>query len=511
MAWIELHKDYITLNGYKIFVDEELRKPLLTSNNGTILSSSAGETCINISDDRLNEYPSLKQFCALQNMSGLVGAIGLPDIHEGYAFPIGSVAAVDLSRSDASISPEGVGFDINCGVRCLISNLRKEDIAGIIDELADELFAAVPGGTGVGQTEAPLSMAELNAILDRGLNGAAGKLFQITQQDITNTESGGYLPGSSSVVYQQAKSRGLKQMGTLGSGNHYLEVQVVDEIFNSAAAETLGLFSGQIIISIHTGSRGLGHVTCSKFIEEVKKEVKNVKEYGKIKNSEEVNEKLWMESLIDDLPSPLCIPYHSRLGQKYLLLMNSAANYAWANRAFIAQKARNVFRKYLPASKFELLCDVSHNIAKIEKCRVDREDKELLVHRKGASRVLPPGNVDIPVQYEAIGQPIFVGGSMGTCSYILLGAEGASSTFFSTCHGAGRLLQRSAAKEMLTFETVVADLEANGIVFRCESRNGIIEEAGECYKDVTRVVEHSANVGITTTVAKVRPVIVIKG
>lgn len=522
------HEDFIEVDGHRIYVDNELRKPLLQSPD------------------------ALAQFSEMQKIPGLIGAVGLPDMHSGYFFPVGSVAAVDLSNPDACISPEGVGYDINCGVRCLRSNLKLSDLAGHAEELADTISGAVPAGMGMSGAPA-VALSYINGILESGMKYLYEQ-GEVPLDDLIYTESGGSLEGSSRAVYQKAKSRGLVQLGSLGSGNHYLEVQVVEEIFDAATAEVLGLEEGQILVSIHTGSRGLGHVVCNAFMEEVKKERANGAKYkthrsiakcssagassdgekdangtakearinmagaaaGALNNSMDAtknsrNRKDLLRADEGDADETVnYVPYHSLLGQKYMLLMNSASNFAWANRAAITRHVRQAFAALLPQSRLDVLCDVCHNIAKLEAFGADGARK-VLVHRKGASRVLPPGHKDLSDRDRDIGQPVLVGGSMGTCSYLVVGGKLAEETFNSTCHGAGRLLSRSEARAAFAYEDVAADMRKKGIVFRCEAREGMVEEACGCYKDVTRVVEHSAKVGLTRTVARVRPVIVIKG
>lgn len=425
------------------------------------------------------------QFAEMQKIPGLLAAIGLPDIHAGYLFPIGSVAAIDLSDPLAGISPEGVGFDINCGVRCLRTNLMMKDLEcnmELKNKLADLIFDKVPSG--MGGTSPLIDLNALNAILNRGMKHLVESGY-IPEDDLLYTEDGGSLPGNSGVVGQKAKSKGAAQLGSLGSGNHYLEIQVVEKIFDTEKARVLEITEGQILISIHTGSRGLGHSICQTFLGDIEK-----------------------ECLLNNNNS---IGYHSEMGKKYISLMNSASNFAWANRSVITQKVREAFREVLPHSKIDLIYDTCHNIAKIETYNIGGQEKLVLVHRKGASRILPPDHEALPPKYKSVGQPVLVGGSMGTSSYILAGTSQCGQTFNSTCHGAGRVLTRGDAKKAFSYESVEEDLNEKGIIFRCGSRLGLIEEACGCYKDVDRVVEHSDKIGITNIVARVKPVIVIKG
>ncbi|KAI4292803.1 tRNA-splicing ligase RtcB (3'-phosphate/5'-hydroxy nucleic acid ligase) [Pancytospora philotis] len=509
MAQIGWHEDYIEINGHRIYVSSDLRAPLLVDECGAVAEPLVNEGDTDISAEALARLTTLKQFADMQKLPGLVGAVGLPDIHAGYAFPVGSVAAIDLARDDAVVSPDGIGFDINCGVRCLVSNLYLSDIAGMLDEIADRLVQRIPSGLVDSDTSLPGGVRALNAILDSGLDGVPSDFLPLDADDVSNTESCGHLPGDSKLVHQRAKARGLAQLGTLGSGNHYLEVQVVDEIFDEAKAEALGLKPGQILISVHTGSRGLGHVTCSKFVEELERARADAAKYKDMRRTEvsQAHANIGTEAA----GGVSSVPYHSSLGQRYVSLMNSASNYAWANRALIGHRAKEVLGGAVAHAQFKLLYDVCHNIAKIEEYEDGGNTRSLLVHRKGAARALPPHHKELPACYRETGQPIPVGGSMGTCSYVLVGAEGSRKTFYSTCHGAGRLLSRSTARSAFTYEEVLRDLEAKGIVVRAGSKGGLVEEACGCYKDIESVVDHSVKVGVVQRVARVRPVIVIKG
>lgn len=422
-------------------------------------------------------YPSsITQFAKIIKLPGLIGAVGLPDIHPGYAFPIGSVAAIDLSLPEASISPEGVGYDINCGVRSLRTSLCIGDLEGKKDLLADALFKSIPSG--VGGSHPMVTLKKLNGILNEGLKYLEEHQM-IPAGERKYVESEGCLEGDSRAVSQKAKGRGLSQLGSLGAGNHYLEIQAVDEIYDKEAATAFGLEIGQILVSIHTGSRGLGHVVCSEFTERI----------GKTQH----------------------IPYHSREGSEYMRLMNSASNFAWANRAFISTKVEGVLKKIFPDVECKLIYDVAHNIAKVEQICVDGEDKTVLVHRKGASRAVPPGHPELPEEYLGVGQPVPVGGSMGTCSFILAGDRRSDLGWYSTCHGAGRILTRGQARKTLDYNAIVKEMADKGIIFRSGSEIGIVEEAPCCYKDIEAVVEISRKAGLTKTVARAVPIIVIKG
>ncbi|ADM10967.1 RtcB-like protein [Encephalitozoon intestinalis ATCC 50506] len=451
-----------------IYVDEELRKPLIEELDAGVALSSISQ----ISD-----------VCSLPGLIGDV--IGLPDIHTGYGFPIGSVAAFDINNPESVVSPGGVGYDINCGVRALRANLDIDHFRACAESLADELFNIIP--TGVGNDKGSrIEMSTLNSILDLGLSHLL-KSKEICDEDVEYCESRGYMDGNSRLIGQKSKGRGLNQLGTLGSGNHYLEVQYVDEVYDTEKAEIMGIRKGQIIVMIHTGSRGLGHGVCH-------------------------NSLMKMAGMAPDYGQLACSRFNSEESQEYLLSMGCAANFAFANRAMITKSARKAFEKVFPGSRLELIYDVCHNIAKKEKHRVHGKEYDVLVHRKGASRAFPPFHADIPWKYKEIGQPVIVGGSMGTYSYILCGSEKSMElSFGSTCHGAGRVLSRSRSKDLFTQESVRDLLRSQDIVFRCASSPGMVEESPGCYKDVNRVVNLSDAIGLTKKVCRLKPCLVIKG
>ncbi|KAM0672352.1 hypothetical protein CWI42_011050 [Ordospora colligata] len=451
-----------------IYVDEKLRIPLFDELT------------------RGDELSSIKQMAHMCSLPGLVGnVVGLPDIHTGYGFPIGSVAAFDINNPESMVSPGGVGYDINCGVRALRTNIDLKEFSEHADRLADELYNALPTGIG-GDKRSSISLYELNSILDNGLDHLL-KSKMISDEDVEYCESNGHMSGSSSLVCQKAKGRGLNQFGSLGSGNHYLEVQYVDEVYDEDKAEILGLSKNQVVVMIHSGSRGVGHGVCHDAL--MKMAAKN-----------------------GTTDSMMCSQYESKEAQDYLAAMRSAANFAFANRASITEKARKAFEKIFPKVRLELVYDVCHNIAKEETHIVEGKEFDVLVHRKGASRAFPPYHRDIPWKYREIGQPVMVGGSMGTFSYILCGAEKAMKlSFGSTCHGAGRLLARNTSKKTFTYEDVCSTLRTQNIVFRCPNKAGIAEEAPESYKDVNRVVEISDRVGLTQMVCRLKPCLVVKG
>lgn len=446
-----------------IFVDEELRAPLMKE----------------LETGGLSSVEQISEVCALPGLIGDV--VGLPDIHSGYGFPIGCVAAFDIHNPEAVVSPGGVGYDINCGVRALRTNLDIKELREKAEELADELFGIIPSGMG-GEEWLRVSPGTLDSILDLGLEHLL-KSKEIPDEDVEYCESRGRMDGDSRMICQKSKGRGISQLGSLGSGNHYLEVQYVDEVYDAEAAEVLGIRKDQVIVMIHCGSRGLGHSVCHESLMRITGDTQLAG-----------------------------VRYGSEEAQRYLTSMASAANFAFVNRAVITEKARAAFRKVFEQSRLELVYDVCHNIAKVERHRVDGEWYDAIVHRKGASRAFPPHHGDLPAKYRDIGQPVIVGGSMGTYSYILCGAEKSMDlSFGSACHGAGRVLSRKASKNMFTQESVCNMLRSQDIVFRCSSNLGMVEEAPDSYKDVNRVVDVSDGVGLTRKVCRVRPCLVIKG
>lgn len=518
---ISEEEDCLVVNGQKIYISSELKKHILDEYNAS------------------PDYCAISQFAAGCKLTGLACLIGLPDFHIGYALPIGSIAVIDLSNTDAAISPDGVGFDINCGVRCINTNLflkdfalndklssdRKDKRELIGDLLVEQLpFENIP-------VENRISPEHLNGILDEGMEYLL-KTGRVHKEDLDFTESRGSLGGDSRVIDQKAKSRGAAQLGTLGSGNHYLEVEVVDQICDEATAKRLGIEEGQILISIHTGSRGLGHGCCSSILEEmrenavqdsrsmkdmIKEEFKKVSENDTLSKEEKKAEyeritqkfrEVKKETMTKKETETLeFVPFRSEIGQKYLKIMNSASNFAWANRSIITEKVRKVFSQVFPEVEMKLIYDVCHNIAKIEKI----DEKEYLVLRKGASRILPPGHPDLPEEYNDIGQPVLVGGSMGTCSYLIVGDKNAKMTYYSTCHGAGRLVSRSKSKQKFSVEEVIEDMKSKNIVFKVGSVEGMVEECAGCYKDVEMVVQHSQKIGVSKNVCRVKPILVLKG
>ena len=412
----------------------------------------------------------------------------MPDAHQGYGFPIGGVAAFDLKKG--IISPGGVGYDINCGVRLLKTNLTKKEFLEKRESILNELYKNIPSGVGVGG-ELKISEKEMNEILEHGVEWALKKGFA-TKDDVEKIEDGGCIKNADAQkVSQKAKARGKNQLGTIGSGNHFIEVQYVDEIFDKKTAEIFGLEKNQIAILIHTGSRGLGHQTASDYIHKMEKE------FG-----------------IENLPDRELIyaPLTSQLAKDYIEAMNASANFAFVNRQIITYNIRKSFEKFFPSVKIKLIYDVTHNIAKFESFKINNKKVELCVHRKGATRAFGKGRKEIPEKYRKVGQPVLIPGSMGTASYVLLGTKKAEEfSFASTAHGAGRLMSRTRAKEEITESQLKEELENSDVKFKAGNIRGMLEEAPRAYKDIEEVVRVVDELGISKKVARLRPLMVIKG
>ncbi|MEE0025031.1 RtcB family protein [Methanobrevibacter sp.] len=421
-------------------------------------------------------------------------SIAMPDIHFGYGFPIGGVAAFNMRNG--IVSPGGVGFDINCGVRLIKSNLSLEDIQDHLDELVDALFKNVPSGVG-SKGKVKLSPEDINNVLDYGAEWAVENGYGWDEDLEVLEENGRIKAADSSKVSDKAKKRGIPQLGSLGSGNHFLEIQVVDEIYNEEVAKVYGLEKGMIVVMVHTGSRGCGHQVCSDYLRLMDKAYKTYK--------------------IDIADRQLaCAPLDSKEAQNYLKAMYAAANYAWANRQMITHWIRESFEEVLGKSAhdmdMQIIYDVAHNIAKEETHDFKGNDIEVLVHRKGATRAFGPGREEVPLKYREVGQPVLIPGTMGTASYVLHGTQTAmEETFGSTAHGAGRILSRSQAKKDYNPEDIVNNMESNGIKVKATSKNVIAEEAPGAYKDVDSVVRVSDLTGIAKLVCKVKPLAVTKG
>jgi len=422
---------------------------------------------------------SLEQAANVAMLPGIVGrALAMPDIHQGYGFPIGGVAAVD--EQHGVVSPGGVGFDINCGVRLLSSNVTLKEVRPKLRELVHQLFRDIPSGTGQ-SGRLNVSDNDLNQVLEKGPRWAIEHDMG-SEADLDHTEERGCLAGADAyAVSARAKQRGKPQLGTLGSGNHFVEVQYVDEVFDEKTAGQYNLSKDRIVVLIHTGSRGLGHQVCTDYVSQLDETMRRY-----------------------DLHLPdrqlACAPIHSPEGQRYLHAMAAAANFAWTNRQLIAHATRGAFKRILGDSvNLPVIYDVAHNIAKLETHSIDGSKKRVLVHRKGATRAFP-------------NQPVFIPGSMGTASYFLLGQETAMrETFGTACHGAGRVLSRSAAKKGVTAKEIQKELESRGIIVESLTREGLTEEKPEAYKDIEAVVDVVHNAGMASRVARLRPIGVIKG
>ena len=421
-------------------------------------------------------------------------SIGLPDIHFGYGFPIGGVAA--FNKRNGVVSPGGVGFDINCGVRLIKSNLTQDDIKEHLDELVDALFKNIPSGVG-SKGKVKLTNDDINNVLDYGAQWAVENGYGWAEDLEVLEENGRIEAADSSEVSNKAKKRGIPQLGSLGSGNHFLEIQVVDEIYDEDVASVYGLEKGMIVIMIHSGSRGCGHQICSDYLRLMDKAYKNYK----IKIADR---------------QLACAPLDSKEANSYLKAMYAAANYAWANRQMMTHWIRQSFEEVLNKSakdmEMNIVYDVAHNIAKEETHTIDGREVDLVVHRKGATRAFGPGRDEIPLKYREVGQPVLIPGTMGTASYVLHGTQTAmDETFGSTAHGAGRVLSRSKAKKDYNPDEIVDNLESEGIKIKATSKNVIAEEAPGAYKDVDSVVKVSHDAGIAKLVAKVKPLAVTKG
>jgi tRNA-splicing ligase RtcB len=433
---------------------------------------------------------SLEQLQNVATLPGIVdAALGMPDIHQGYGFPVGGVAATELP--DGVVSPGGVGYDINCGVRLLALPLSAGELGARCEPLVHDIARAIPAGTGR-HGALRLDRADLDEVLREGPRALLARGFG-TEEDIERTESGGCLPGADpAAVSERAHLRGESQLGTLGSGNHFIELQRVARIHDAAAAHVFGLREDQLTVLIHSGSRGLGHQVCT--------------DYVKLMDAVQARYGI-------DLPDRqlACAPASSREGSEYLAAMAAAANFAFANRHAIAHAVREAIARTVGrevALSTLQVYDVAHNIAKSER----HGGRELCVHRKGATRAFPAGSPDIPAAYRTVGQPVFIPGSMGTSSFVLVGQPGAMErSFGTTCHGAGRALSRTGARKRITGAVLRQQLTAQGIVVCCPSNKGLAEEAPFAYKDVERVVAVVEQAGLARRVAQLRPIGVVKG
>jgi tRNA-splicing ligase RtcB len=445
-----------------------------------------------LEDLRSEDYASLRQICNVATLPGVVEpALTMPDIHWGYGFPIGGVAAFDPDAGGV-VSPGGVGFDINCGVRLLVSELSSKEVDPQKGRLADALYESVPSGIGKGRKDTVFSRGDIEEVLVEGTGALVGRGYG-EAKDLENIESEGRLADADPKgVSERAYQRGVSQLGTLGSGNHFLEVQYIDEIYDKEAASAYGLEEGRITVLIHSGSRGLGHQVCTDYVERC---MDAAKRYGIELEDRQL----------------AAAPIKSPEGEAYLGAMAAAANFAFANRQLITHSTRQAFEKAGFGSEdqhMRVLYDLAHNNAKLE----EHDGREVLVHRKGATRAFGPGNEELPERYRSVGQPVLVPGDMGRYSFVLTGTEGAmSETFGSSAHGAGRKMGRKKAKKAAKGRNIRRELEDRGILIRAANRATIDEEMSEAYKDATEVVDTTDGAGIGKKVARLRPLIVVKG
>ena len=445
---------------------------------------------------KMSEDRTLDQAVNVSTLPGVrKHVVVLPDGHEGYGFPVGGVAATDME--EGVISPGGVGYDINCGVRLLRSNLNVNQVKPHLKDLVNELFNSIPSGVG-SEGAIKLTRSELDELLIEGVDWAIEHGYGYKEDSEVCEEKGRMIGANPESVSDTARKRGSPQLGSLGSGNHFLEIQQIQEIFDENAAKVMGLEKGKITVLIHCGSRGFGHQVCSDYL---RYSEKSLKKY----NIELIDREL------------ACVPNNSIEGENYRKAMYSALNFAWSNRQIITHFTRKTFEKIFSSSEtgldMKLVYDVAHNIAKVERHKVDGEGmRDLVIHRKGATRAFPAGMEQVPEKYRQIGQPVIIPGSMGTASWILVGnKKSLDLSFGSTAHGAGRTMSRGAAKRSYTIEKVKADLDSKGIYIKALTKNGIVEETPLAYKDVDSVVNVSDKLGIATKVAKLVPIGVIKG
>ncbi len=441
------------------------------------------------------EKDAVEQAANVATMPGIrLASLVMPDVHVGYGFPIGGVAGFDVE--EGVISPGGVGFDINCGVRLLRSNLKVEEVRPKIKELIDTLFVEIPSGVG-SEGKITLKDKELDEIFVSGAKWALENGYGV-EEDLERCEENGAMPGARpEVVSRRARDRGRTQLGTLGSGNHFLEVQYVEKVYNPEVAKVFGLEEGTVTVMIHCGSRGLGHQVCTDFLEVLDRAVKK-----------------YNISLPDRQLA--CAPIKSREGEDYFAGMAASANFAWCNRQIIAHWVRESFKKVFRRSEGELgldvVYDVAHNIAKMEEHTLNGKKVKVCVHRKGATRAFSAGRSEVPAVYRSVGQPVLIPGSMGTPSYVLVGTQKAmEETFGSTCHGSGRVMSRAEAKRKLRDGVVRQNLEKRGIYVRSAEKGLLAEEAPEAYKISDDVVDVVHRAGISTLVAKLIPLGVTKG
>ncbi|MFH2019995.1 MAG: RtcB family protein [archaeon] len=442
--------------------------------------------------EKVRQDKSIEQVKNVAAMPGILKhSFAMPDMHMGYGFSIGGVAAFDAETG--IITPGGIGFDINCGVRLLATNLSEKDVREKIDILLEELFKRIPCGVGR-DSGIKLTDRELEEVMVEGANWAVGKGYG-NKEDIVHCESNGKLTWADpKKVSPRARARGRSQLGTLGAGNHFLEIQYVDEIYQPKVADKFGILKkGQVVVMIHCGSRGFGHQVCTDYLRRMEDEY---------------------SELIARLPEKdlAYAPFKSKLGQDYFRAMACAANFAWANRHIIGHQVRQAFESVFKEAKLRTVYDVCHNIAKIEEHNIDGEKRNVIVHRKGATRCFPANHPEVPIAYKDVGHPVLIPGSMGTASYILVGTpDTLNIAFGSTAHGAGRVMSRNEANRRFKGEDVKKNLESKNIHLKSASWRGISEEAPDVYKDIDEVIMVTEKAGISKAVARLRPIGVIKG
>jgi tRNA-splicing ligase RtcB (3'-phosphate/5'-hydroxy nucleic acid ligase) len=442
--------------------------------------------------EQITKDTALEQAANVAMLPGIVGpSLAMPDIHQGYGFPIGGVAATDWNTG--VVSPGGVGFDINCGVRLMRTSIDAQEARTRLRDLINQIFRDVPCGTG-GQGPVEIKPEEIDDVLLKGAHWVIERGFGEPADAEFAEEHGALSEADPNKVSARAKERGQHQLGTIGGGNHFLEVQYVEQVHDAEAARAMGLELDQVVVLVHCGSRGLGHQVCTDFLAQMGAAMKKY-----------------------DITLPdrqlACVPIQSEEGQAYLAAMRASANFAWANRQAILHFLRGAFRRIFGHhTRIDVVYDVCHNIAKRERHRLNDESVDVLVHRKGATRAYPAGHPELPEAYHGIGQPVLIPGSMGTASWVLAGAERSMrETFGSVCHGAGRLMSRTAAKKGRQAHEVKKQLEDQGIFVRSETKDGILEEIPEAYKNVDEVIEVVHSAGLARKVARLRPMGVIKG
>lgn len=471
----------------RFYVNDTLEKLMLQELQNSCRNSGMG-----------GFLPGVKQIANVAALPGIIGySIGLPDLHSGYGFAIGNMAAFDMSNPDSVVSPGGVGFDINCGVRLLRTNLDAKDIMPVKEQLAQSLFDHIPVGVG-SKGVIPMTARDLEEALEMGMDWSLREGYAWAEDKEHCEEYGRMLQADPNKVSARAKKRGLPQLGTLGAGNHYAEIQVVEEIYDTHASSKMGIdHIGQVCVMIHSGSRGMGHQVATDALVAMERAMKR-------------------DKIVVNDRQLACAKINSQEGQDYLKAMAAAANYAWVNRSSMTFLTRQAFAKMFKTTPDDLdmhvIYDVSHNIAKVEEHMVDGKQKQLLVHRKGSTRAFPPHHPLIPVDYQLTGQPVIIGGTMGTCSYVLTGTEqGMKETYGTTCHGAGRALSRAKSRRNLDYHQVLNKLAEQNISIRVASPKLVMEEAPESYKNVTDVVNTCHAAGISRKAIKLKPVAVIKG